>query len=372
MPVGRKRKTGMHLPPGVREKDGRWYWQPTSARERAERRAKGLACTVPLGPAGTEARKRWAEVAGYADPAPSSPGTVEEILAEFETHGLAKKPNGRPRAAKTVAEYERSITVLRKRFGSCRYGKTEFEASRGQALGVVDLQRFVAEADSPVAANRHLSVMSAAFAHAIRRGLTTYNPCLGVARNAEEPRTRAPLPWEVECLRAVADAAGDALMGLMMDFEGICGWRVSDMRLLQRSAMQADGVHLRQAKRGRRQVWEWTPGLRRIVAEAAALPGANVERLDRAAYVFPTRRGEAITLDAFEKRWAKLKRETNALLAREEIALVIEDLHFHDLRSKAHDDAVDAGEDGAGFLGNDPDVARRVYARREEKMRPLK
>jgi hypothetical protein len=60
------------------------------------------------------------------------------------------------------------------------------------------------------------------------------------------------------------------------------------------------------------------------------------------------------------------------LLAQCEIGLAIENLHFHDLRATAGDDAVEQGQDRAAFLGNDPAVAERHYARRETKVRPLR
>lgn len=50
-------------PAGVVEKKGRWYYRPTSQRERAERAAQGLPETIPLGKAETiEARRKWADV----------------------------------------------------------------------------------------------------------------------------------------------------------------------------------------------------------------------------------------------------------------------------------------------------------------------
>lgn len=50
-------------PRGVVEKKGRWYYRPTGQGERADRAAKGLPETIPLGKANTaEARLRWAEL----------------------------------------------------------------------------------------------------------------------------------------------------------------------------------------------------------------------------------------------------------------------------------------------------------------------
>jgi site-specific recombinase XerD len=126
--------------------------------------------------------------------------------------GLKSKPNGKLRAPKTVKDYTLSLDkVLAPRFGAMRYGRTEHEASRGQAIGTVDVQRFVRtlkDADGRpirVAANRHVACLSAAFRWAVSEGLTTYNPCAGVARNAEDPRDREPLPGRSSaCARSPA------------------------------------------------------------------------------------------------------------------------------------------------------------------------
>ena len=53
-------------------------------------------------------------------------------------------------------------------------------------------------------------------------------------------------------------------------------------------------------------------------------------------------------------------RQTNEALAECEIPLAIEDLGFHDLRSKAGDDAEEASFDMHSFLGNTPAVRRQA------------
>lgn len=379
-------------PEGVVEKKGRWYYRPTSARARKERAGKGLPETIPLGAAGSiEARQKWAELNGHRTPIADEAerGRVVEILRTFKAHGLAIKPNGKPRAPKTVKDYTLSIdNVLIPRFGAMRYGRTEFDASRGQAIGTVDVQRFVRslldEAGRPiqVAANRHAACLSAAFRWAIGEGMTTYNPCAGVARNAEDPRSREPQPWEVECLRAMADTLPSPLMGLLMDYEGMTGWRISDIRLLDERQACSDGVRLKQGKRGKRQLWSWSEELRRIFREAEKLPGRARARALAArgnvvagrfplSPVFPSRTGKPLTLSGFESNWRRLRRITNEALAQCESPLEIDDLHFHDIRSKAGDDAADAGFDLATFLGNDRAVADRHYARREQVVLPL-
>lgn len=386
-------ETNTKRPEGVVEKKGRWYYRPTSARERAERAGKGLPETVPLGAAGSiEARQKWAELTGHRSTIgdEAERGRVAEILRGFKERGLKVKPNGKPRAAKTIKDYTLSIDgILVPRFGAMRYGRTEFEASRGQAIGTVDVQRFVrslVDKDGrqiPIAANRHAACLSAAFRWAISEGMTTYNPCAGVARNAEDPRSREPQPWEVECLRALADTLQSPLMGLLMDYEGITGWRISDIRLLDERQACSEGVRLKQGKRGKRQLWSWSDELRRIFLEAEKLPGrARAKALAARASnvvagrfplspVFPSRTGKPLTLSGFETNWQRLRSKTNEALAQCDIPLTIEDLHFHDIRSKAGDDASDAGFDLATFLGNNRAVAERHYARREKVVLPL-
>jgi len=69
--------------------------------------------------------------------------------------------------------------------------------------------------------------------------------------------------------------------------------------------------------------------------------------------------------------WGRLRAKVNsARLAAGEPGIA--DLHFNDLRARASDDAEEAGQDRAKFLGNNPSVAHRHYARRITKLRPLK
>ena len=87
--------------------------------------------------------------------------------------------------------------------------------------------------------------------------------------------------------------------------------------------------------------------------------------------IFCTRLGKAFTKDGFETVWGRLREKVNGTrLAAGKPG--IQDLHFYDLRARASDDAEDAGQDRAKFLGNDPSVAHRHYARRVTKLRPLK
>lgn len=382
--VGRRRATNQRLPSGVRERGATWYWQPTRLRERLARKklrddaiAKGEEpepVEITLGPAGTpETRRKWAEVSGYADPQ-TVDGTVGELLGSWFKEALHKRPNGRKRAAETVRTYKACYPAVLERFAAARYGRTEFEASRGKAIGTADIQSFVAECESPSMGNLYFAILANAFGYAVRRGRTVYDPCEKVVKNAMDARTREPLEWEVEALRTLARP----LLGLLMDYEGITGDRINEILALLNASCEAKGIRVKRSKRGRPEIWGWSPELTRIVEEAALLPGATKFP---ASPLFPGRRGKRFTYSGFDTAWQALKRKANAALAEGMVdpdtlelraALVIEDLHFHDLRSKAHDDAEDAGRAGNEQLGNTTRVARVHYARREKVKPPLR
>jgi hypothetical protein len=374
--VGRRRAKDLKLLSGVRPRGRAWYWQPTSEKERLARRARGEKVEIRLGPAGSvEARRKWAEVTGLLLDKDTE-GLVLELLNlwELDPGGLPLQANGERRADSTIEQYRRELRALADRFGRCRYGRTVDDAARDRAIGTVLIQEWVDEHQRRGLMKRQFAVLDNVFTFAMRKGRTTYNPCADVALPLPGVREREPLPWEVECLRTSAPQR----LGLMMDFEGICGWRVGDMLAMVRAQGTADGVRVRYRKRGKRHVWEWTPELRRIWRETEDLTGATRFPLSP---VFPSRTGRQLSYEGFDAQWQDLKRATNALLADGIVdpdtfaiapGLVIEDLHFHDLRSKAGDDAEDAGHEMHKFLGNSASVANRHYRRREQRRRPLK
>lgn len=381
MRVGRRRQSNTSLPAGVRLIGGRYYWQPTSKAERDKRKVDGLKASEALGPVLDQAaREKWAELSGFRDPVKAgTEGTVDELLTLFERDGIKTKLNGKPRAARTIAEYKGYIKrVLRPRFGAMRYGKTATEAMAGRAIGTTHLQTLIFEADHKVAANHAVACLSSVFAYAKAvAGKTSYNPCEGVTKAAETPRDREALPWEAEVLLAVATP----LMALMIRFECICGWREGDMLRLSKAQFRHDGIKLKHGKRGKRQHWYWSPELESIIKEALAMPrrrrrkmgepiNSEVEVLP--SIVFAKRDGDQLTESGFQSLYQRTVERANKLLAECEVPLKIENLHFHDLRSMAGDDADEQGQDRAEFLGDSPAVADRVYARREKKVRPIR
>jgi len=365
--MGRRRKTPEELPPGVRAIRGVYYWRPTSIAEREARRARGERESVRLGTTADGARRRWAELTGRRPRSGEDPdGKLAELLDRFLEDVVPSDRVGL--APATRREYVRQVERLRARWGAWRYARTDVEAARGGCLTTLELQRWVDRADARISANRELALLSTVFGWARRWGCTFYNPCKGVMRNEEAPRSRQVAPWEFEVLLAAATPA----IALMMRWERITGWREADVYTLTRGQLEAAGVTLRQGKRGRRQLWLWTPELRAIAEEAKALPGAR-----DSLCVFPARKirnaGAPLTKWGFQSAWRRTIARANAMLA--ELgpgAPQIRDLHFHDLRADAIGQAEELRGDGQRFAGHaDPRVTRKHYLRRVQKVEPL-
>lgn len=377
--VGRRRESKLGLPEGVRERGQRWYWQPSKKVARDERRANGLPVEVSIGKAGTvEARTRWAELTGRRD-REAEEGTVDQVLTLYESPGhygerpaIEMRPNGRPYSKNTVKMYRRCVPVLREKFGACRYGKTEYDAARGKAIGTVDVQRYIKAAGSY--ASQLFSVLANAFNHAIRDGLTTYNPCDKVITPAQQPRDRAPLEWEVEVLGTMAQP----VVGLILESKLVSGYRISELLRVHRRDMNPEGIRIT-VKGGKSEILLWSPRMEEIVAAAEALPTSSRFPLSP---LFPHSRGKAYSYSGWYAAWVALLNEVNEALAVGMVDpatfellpgdLSIEDLHVHDVRSKVHDDAEERGREGHEQLGNTEGVADRHYARREKRRRPLR
>lgn len=384
MPVGRRRTKHLQLPLGVRLLGRSLFWQPTKDGDRVDREQRGLPTSVPLGPAvfakgqpvltKSQALK-WVELAGM-DEDLGGEDTVGYLVKVWKRDAIGIKADGSPRAAETIRSYKYAVPAVLERFGAARYGKTEHDASRGKALGPADIKRFIRACPRKGMANIYLAVLNNSFVHGIGEGFTVYNPCEDVAKNAMKSRRRSPAPWEFECLQTLAKLREQ----LLLEMVRVCGDRIREMLGILRADGSAEGITIRR-KGGKVETWRWSPRLRWIWEEALKLPGATPFAKSP---LFPARRGRPLSYSGFNSMWQALKLKTNAALAGgvldlgdDEIfpkvfpGLVIEDLHFHDWRSKTHDDARDQGRKGHEQIGDTEAVAVRHYARRPTSKAPL-
>jgi integrase len=164
------------------------------------------------------------------------------------------------------------------------------------------------EKDRAVRANREMAALGSAFNHGMRLGMVDSNPCHGVKRNKETPRTRLPKISEVNQLLGIAKAKGEssymiALIGVMV---ALTGRRRAEVLQLHMRDLSEEGILTVDAKTkageaGRSYMVQWSPFLRELINEARGLP-----RDVGSMFVFATRAGEPYSDSGFKAMWNRI------------------------------------------------------------------
>lgn len=321
--MGRPRTSNKHLPVRMQLRRGAYYYVVRGEWS-------------PLGRDYGEALRLWAELEGRTV---AKGNTVADALAYY-LH--ARAPELSPR---TLDAYRVSQRKLCERFGDARLNRLRPE----------DVTGYLRNADSKVSANRDKALLLAAYNWVNGEGWIDpvgYNPAR-VRRNPEKPRRRYVTDAELDALLACASPK----LALMIELAAITGIRKSDLLRIRLADLQSDGLHVEQGKTGRRQVFAWTDGLRRITEAARGL-----RRTVGSLWLFPAHHapGEAMTAAALRTAWERVRK-----------AAGLRDVRWHDLRRKAGSDADKA--DASALLGHaDSRVTERHYRAKPSVVRPLR
>lgn len=303
------------LPPKVHVKHGAYYYVHKNTWTKLSRLADGEDALY----------KRLAE-----HKSEKPPETITELLKLYKRTGLEGK------APATKREYERHIDgPLKKAFGDMA------------AVHVTpsDVAQYL-EARGGVTANREMSTLSDMFQWAMRRGLVTYNPCRGVKRNPEKPRSRY---LEDDELRAILDAAKDYEFHFLAAAY-LTGMRQQDLIAMTKDWLTDEGIKWQEGKTKRRRLISWSPTLAHIIE--AALERSQCER------VFTNSSGEPWTKWGVQSLQRRIRKRAG-----------VEGFTLHDIRAKAGSDA----EDGRGLLAHASEtVFRRVYERKAKAAKPVR
>jgi integrase len=202
-----------------------------------------------------------------------------------------------------------------------------------------------------VRGNREIAALASAFNHGMALGAVAANPCRGVRRNRERPRTRAVSIGELNQLLEIAQARGGAahMVALIALMVALTGRRRAEVRELRCESVTYDGVAVIDAKNraGRRYLIRWSPLLKRVVEDAGKVRPS-------ATYVFPTRTGCPYTDSGFKTEWNKLmgvyQQQTG------------ERFRAHDLRALYVSEMLARGADPATHANTA--TMRKVYDRR--------
>lgn len=260
---------------------------------------------IPLGSDLTKARRQLQDILGTHDD-----DTIRAMCRSYikEQRELFTRGDRNALAQATIDDYE---TGLEKNvlpvFGDMR--PSEFRpAMVAQYLHRANKPTEAAPKGRAVRANREMAALGSAFNHGMVLGLVEANPCRGVKRNKERPRTRAVTVKEFNAFLAHAKAKGGSayLVALIGAFVAISGRRRAEILFLPSSAITTDGIRCQSAKNKageapRSYLIEWSDLLRTLLAEIRAVP-----RRVSSLLLFANNDGQPYTDAGFKCLWNRV------------------------------------------------------------------
>jgi integrase len=294
-----------------------------------------------------QALAKWAEIEGelpLPDGAPRPlPGSMAELITRYMMEVAPKK------APRTYQGNKAEAVMLGNVFGKMQVRAVQ-PTHIAKYLDTRGLK-------SQVRANREISLLSHMFSYGMRWGITDRNPCIGVAKHKEKGRDRYILDAEFEGVKKIAGE----LIATVMDFAYITAMRKGDILSLRLDQITDEGIWIKQAKTGSKQLYEWTPGLREVVERAKAL-----KRPIRGLYLFCTRQGQPYSDSGFKAMWHRVQVKWAEQGGQR--------FTFHDIRAKALTDAKQLGQDAQALAGHSSAAMTEHYIKQREfkRVTPLK
>lgn len=271
-------------------------------------------------------------------------------LALLESGSLVTMAEVLDRYKAEVSDLQ-SANTRRQRTWQLAKLRKSFGGMRPDAITTEHLYRYLEErtqSGAPVAANRELSLLSSVFRKAIRWRYVKTNPVREIERNPERPRDRYVTDAEFDAVLKTAPAPVRNAMMLAY----LTGQRIGDLLALKWEHIDADGVHFRQQKTGKRLIIEISPTLQRVLDDCKGI---------ESDYVLCNRHGTPWTGFSMS---ARFRRHVAKVIQAGEIK---ESFTFHDLRARAASDS-----DGSLLGHNDPRTLHRYYKRKPFRAKPVK
>lgn len=304
---------------------------------------------VSLGTDEEAARQKLYEL-GMGDPVPV---TIEKMCKEYlqDQEELARLKSPDALASRTFKDYEQALhKKIIPVFGAL--DPRDFTPS--MAAQYLMIQRKNGRA---VRGNREIAALNSAFNFGMQQGYVDSNPCHGVRRNKELPRSRAVSIEEFQAMLRFAKSKGGSkyMAALIAAMVGLTGRRRAEIIRLKKSDLTESGIVATESKVkhgniARKQLIAWTPLLQQIIEEAQSIHG-------KSEWLFPTKEGHAYTDHGFKTMWNRLMNDFIPEGSRSPRWF-----HAHDLRSMYVTEMLDLGLNPNTHKNEQ--TMRRVYDRR--------
>lgn len=283
----RRDKRNSGLPPYVYKTRRGWIYRPYLGRGGGKTLWGTDILLAPKAASQSEAVLAYHRMAAGKN----SKKTLSWMLEQY--HGSPKYQKLMPR---TRAEYE----IYQRKLISY--------PARGGTLGDATLEGFTRRTirdyldryPAPVAANRHVQYLRAAWKWAAQRYDIPDNPCIGVDLNDQEPRDRYVTPEEMRAAKAMASG----YLPIIIELAYLCRARRSEITSLQKDDVLQEGLRLRRLKGSEGEITAWTPRLRAAVDAALdwnpAAPGP---------WLLHDKHGSPIKKNALDSAWQRLMKK---------------------------------------------------------------
>jgi integrase len=286
------------LPPRVRVKNGAYHYD--CGRDDTGKRSWRKLCRIDEG--------HHALYRALADITSPRSRTLNDLFDAFLARGIATL------APATQRDYAGYIArSLRKVFGAT----APDEVHSGHISQY--LQRRL-DGGSGVVANREIACLSSVYNYGMRTGRCNANPCHGVRRNAQPPRTRYV---EHDEFRKVFDAVSEPFQDFLAALY-LTGLRQQDIRSMKRSQITPQGLRVTPGKTerstGKTVLISMTDALRFFIIRAQT-------RAPSSPFVFTNENGDP---------WGVWAIQSQVRRVRERIGR--HDWTLHDIRGKAESD----------------------------------
>lgn len=342
--MSRPRTTNRHLPKYVTVIHGSYWYRPPESKPQ---RIAEVGDEMTL----------WKFMAAMATPA----GPITTMADLFDRYQKEVVPTMAPRTQK---DYHRIIAKLRAVFGQMKPDDVQPR----------DIGRFLDVPKGKIAANRHISVLSAIYTKAVGRWyVAERNPCLKVERNESKKRSRYITNEEYAAVYAIMPARHQIAMELAL----LTGQRQGDLLRLKWDQVnwEEGKVYFQQGKTGKKLRVRISPRLEAALRRAQKL----LPHFPR-EFVLRTAKGRAYTSHGFKSIWQRYMdraecgytRRTSKSDPGTEIKAIIDSrFTFHDLRAKSVSDAKNLQDAYERAGHTSMAMTRGVYDRGIRDVEPL-
>lgn len=328
--MGRKRTKNPGLPKYVEPKRGWYVWR---------RDKLGLGPPIRLVPKDSPMSAVWAAWEDVQEPDRT---TLAALLSAY-----VESAERSPRTQKDYRAYVRLISSQK-----LADGRTLGEIDPDEPTTLFWRHYMDRQSDTPVAANRRMQFIKAAYAWAFERGRVKAHTPQPVRLFREKARqryvTQAEYGVALEVAREWAAAGRYPYLWVMMELAYLLRARRSEVTALMRRQVGDGVIRWDRAKGSRGEVTRITPRLK------AAIDGGKALESDILSQYIVHRKGQRIRKNAFDSAWRRLMNEVEAR--------GVERFTFHDLK------AAGISDHEQHYSGHKSDRQRGDYIRKPDEV----